>query len=126
MDLSSVLQPILQNQVGTGLSFTAVIGAVAYQLRNLPDLIHRGTLRFFTVKMSVMSSDASFEWMERWLARQPYAQKSKSMMLRSSEHDGIIRMPDESQPVRWELAPGQGFHVFWWRGRPVFLDRSFL
>lgn len=126
MNFSSLLQPILQNQVVTGLSFSAILGAVAYQLRNIPDMIRRGTLRFFTVKMTVLSTDPCFEWMARWLARQPYAQRSKSMMLHSQEETSSANVIDESQPRAWDLSPGPGFHVFWWHGRPVFLDREYL
>ena len=133
MDLSTLLYPILRNQVVTGLSFTAILGAVAYQLRNIPSLIHRGILRFFTVKMTVMSTDAAFEWTERWLAQQPYALKSKMMRLRSNTaDDDAPSAPLTSTPVassdqhNWNLTPGDGMHVFWWHRRPIFLERLFL
>ena len=133
MDFSTLLQPILQNQVVTGLSVTAVLGAIAYQLRNLPNLVHRGVLRFFTVKMTVMSTDVAFEWLERWLSQQPYALKSKMMRLSShATDDNTASAPLTSLPVassdtpNWDLSPGDGMHIFWWRGRPIFLERQFL
>lgn len=133
MNLSSLLQPILQNQVVTGLSVTAVLGAVAYQLRNIPSLLHRGALRFFTVKMTVMSTDVAFEWLERWLAQQPYALKSKMMRLSArATDDNMPSVPLTSLPIaaadasQWDLSPGDGMHMFWWRGRPIFLERQFL
>lgn len=131
MDFSALLKPILQNQVVTGLSFTAILGAAAYQLRSIPHLVRQGSLRFFTVELTVLSSDPSFEWVDRWLALQPYAKKAKTVMLRTNAVEtGEIAVAasatDEREPLAWNLSPGSGSHVFWWRKRPIFLGRRFL
>jgi chaperone BCS1 len=125
MDISSFTHAILQNQVVTGLSFTALLGGAVYQLRSIPSLIHRATLRFMTVNLTVMSSDPAFEWIDRWLAVQPYSQKTKMMQLQAiTSHTQSYRSDNESP--EWALSLGPGTHLFWWRGRPVFLERSFI
>jgi chaperone BCS1 len=127
MNFHDLIDPILHNQVVTGLSFTAVLGAAAYQLRNIPHMMTRGTLRFLTVELTVTGNDPSFDWMDRWLANQPYAKRAKMLTLRSGPESTVPTYPppDEAH-VNWSLSPGPGLHVFWWRKRPVFLERSYL
>lgn len=129
MNFSSVIDAALHNQVVAGLSFTAALGAVAYQLRNIPHWIARGTLRFLTVELTVNSTDPAFDWIDRWLARQPYSQRTKMLSLRSDQeqHDFYSGSPQgNSQEATWTLSPGEGWHMFWWRRRPVFLERHVL
>ena len=126
MNLSSIVESILHNPVVTGLSFTALLGAAAYQLRNIPRMIASGTLRFLTVQLSVTSNDASFDWVDRWLAHQPYAKRAKMLTLRAHADETEQIRFTESQGTHWSLSPGPGMHMFWWRRRPVFLDRHYL
>lgn len=125
MDYSQIVDSVLHNQVVTGLSFTALLGGVAYQLRNVPRLIRGGFLRFLTVELTVTSTDSVFDWMDRWLAQQPYAKRAKILTLRSHEEqrDFITTGTTETS---WAVSPGAGLHIFWWRSRPVFLERHFL
>lgn len=119
MGFDTFFQAVLQNQVVTGLSFTALLGGAVYQLRNIPHLIRKGVMRFFTVELTVLSTDMPFDWLDRWLSQHPYTQKSKMMRLR-----GIERAV--SNEAEWALAPGPGTHVFMWCRRPIILERSFL
>jgi chaperone BCS1 len=127
MDLASITHAILQNQVVTGLSFTALLGGAVYQLRSIPHLIKRGVLRFMTVELTVISSDSAFEWVDRWLATQPYAKKSKMMRLQANNAaQSPVYDRDPAVSPEWTLSPGPGTHLFWWHGRPVVLERSYL
>jgi mitochondrial chaperone BCS1 len=130
MNFPDIIHTILQNQVVTGLSFTAVLGAIAFQLRNIPRMIVDATLRFMTVQLTVVSTDAAFDWVDRWLAQQPYARRAKMLTLRAQGSDEDLYLPTagqgQSEPDQWNLSPGPGLHMFWWRRRPVFLDRNYL
>lgn len=127
MDLQSIVSPILQNQFATGLGATALMGGAVYQLRNIPRLIHRGTLRFLTVEMTLISTDQSFDWMDRWLATQPYAKKSKMLTVTTHQEDRDHMARSDFEPQsNWSLSPGPGSHFFWWRHHPIFLERHFL
>ena len=127
MDFSQTIQSVLSNQVVTGLSFTAVLGATVYQLRNIPRLFWNGTLRFFTVELTVTSTDPAFDWMDKWLAHQPYAKRAKMLTLRAHSIENDLLTPrSEPQDINWSLSPGPGLHVVWWRKRPVFMERRFL
>lgn len=128
MNFSTIIDSVLHNQVVTGLSFTALLGATVYQLRNIPRLITGGTLRFLTVEVTVTSTDQSFDSVDRWLAHQPYAKRAKMLTLRSHHDDDmlIISPRTDVQETSWALSPGPGLHMFWWRKRPVFLERRYL
>lgn len=128
MDFTWITDAILNNQVVTGLSVTALLGAVAYQLRNVPHMISVATLRFMTVELTVNSTDPAFDWVDRWLASQSYAKRAKMLTLRShSEQDDSDQYrPLPRQSDSWTLSPGPGLHIFWWRKRPVVLERRYL
>ena len=125
MNISDIANSILHNPVVTGLSFTALLGATAYQLRNIPRIVASGTLRFLTVELTVTSTDASFDWVDRWLAHQPYTKRAKMLTLRAHQDDAI-QLHGDTPDSNWALSPGPGLHMFWWRKRPVFLDRHYL
>lgn len=122
MGIEAILKPILDNQVVTGLSFTAILGGAMYQLRTVPYLLKRGILRFFTVELTVLNTDQAFDWLDRWMAAHPYTQKTKMMQLRAMDD---FSSPN-SRAVEWTLSPGPGTHMFWWRKRPIVLNRTFL
>jgi chaperone BCS1 len=125
MDINTFLQPVLQNQVVTGLSFTALMGGAAYSLRYVPNIMSRAFRRFFTVELTVTSNDPAFEWMDRWLALQPYARKAKMMRLATITEDSRHHTTEPKQP-EWILAPGFGTHIVWYRRYPIVLERSLL
>lgn len=129
MNFSDIIESVLHNPVVTGLSFTAVLGAVAYQLRNIPRLVVSGTLRFLTVELTITSTDPAFECIDGWLAHQPYAKRAKMLTLQSHRTSEDVIMGMRSEPnadSHWSLSPGPGLHMFWWRKRPVFLERRYL
>jgi chaperone BCS1 len=128
MNFSTIIDSVLHNQVVTGLSFTALLGATVYQLRNIPRMITDGTLRFLTVELTVTSTDSSFDCVDRWLAHQPYAKRAKMLTLRSHHDDDtlVVSPRTDVQETNWALSPGPGLHMFWWRRRPVFMERRYL
>jgi len=129
MNLSNIITTILQNQVVTGLSFTAILGAIIFQLRNVPRILIDATLRFLTVQLTVVSTDMAFDWVDRWLAQQPYTKRAKMLTLRAQAEDDDMPLASnysEVHDAQWNLSPGPGLHMFWWRRRPVFLERNYL
>lgn len=118
------VQPVLQNQIATGLSATAVMGFIFYELRSFPNYIKNLFERFFIVRLRVFNSDPAFTWLELWLAAHPYTSSAKSVMLKSYGHDGSFVSEDDNSKVEWALSPGLGLHWFWWRGRLIWLDRT--
>lgn len=115
----SILQKLLANDVVTGLSAATVLGAVFYQLRAMPTRLYRWVMRTCTVTLTVRNSDSAFTWVEAWLAKQPYSQTTRRVQLSTNDN-----FWSEYEGPQWMLAPGAGFHFFWWRRRPVFIHRS--
>lgn len=115
--IHTILDNILSNPIVTGLSTTAALGAVAYQLREAPRQLWNLALHTFSVELRVRNSDPSFTWLEAWLAKQPYAKVTRRVSLTTLDKDG-----DEA--ADWVLSPGVGMHRFWWRNRFVIIDRN--
>lgn len=112
------IAPLLQNQVVTGLSFTALLGAVGYQARRLPSAALTLVRRALIVRWTVYGDDPAFEWFDRWLAEQSYAARARTTVLRT------YRADEDGNGVDWALSPGYGFHWFWWRGHFFWFNRD--
>jgi len=117
------IQPISQNQVVTGLSFTALLGALGYQFRRIPGYLENAVRRATVVSLSVNSSDPTYTWIERWLAAHPYSNRAKRVILRSYDDDGD-RAGYAGAASQWALSPGDGLHWFWWRKHFIWLSRN--
>ena len=107
----------INGQFFTGVSAVAILGSLAYWLRSFPKLFFDFLLRVSTVELSVRSTDQAFQWIEAWLAEQPYSMVSRRVSLSTMDS----RHTDESD---WQLSPGFGIHYFWWKNRLVIIDRS--
>lgn len=123
MDFTPYIDAVLNNQVVTGLSFTALLGGAVYQLRSVPTRLWNLLLWWCTVEMNVTNEDAAFEWIERWVASQPYAKRTRRVRLRSFEKDGPRDWREEQSSAVWALSVGDGLHWFRWRRRLVWLHR---
>lgn len=121
--MEAYLQALLNNQIVTGLSFTALLGAVAFQLRRLPLGLYHLALRAFTVKLDVDSRDPVFLWIDKWLSVQPYAKRTHMVTLRSEAN--VLASPEEQAEQKWILSPGYGMHWFLWSGRLIVVNRGF-
>lgn len=115
MGLDALIQAVIGNQIATGLSAAAIMGGLIYWAREMPKQLWTLFLRTCTVELSVSNSDAAFEWIEAWLAQQPYAKVTRRVRLTTL---------DKNDNVEWLLSPGHGAHYFWWRGRLVVLQRE--
>jgi chaperone BCS1 len=124
MDFSAYFQSMMSNQIVTGLSATAILGAAMFQLRQLPQKLHQILLRSFTVKLTVDSRDTVFLWVDKWLSAQPYAKRTHMVTLRSADQNRYFSY-GESDEHKWMLTPGYGTHWFWWRRRLIVVCRDF-
>jgi chaperone BCS1 len=119
LSTTAFMDKLLANDIVTGLGAATVLGSVLYQLRAMPGRIYGWIMRTCTVTLSVRSSDSAFTWVEAWLAKQPYAQTTRRVQLSTNDN-----FWSEYEGPQWMLAPGQGVHFFWWRRRPVFINRT--
>jgi len=111
------------NPVFSGLVGASGIGSALYLARSLPKQAFDLALRQFSVELTVHNDDDAFEWLNEWLARQPYAKRARRIRL--STFYGGDRTPSiEENGAHWTLAPGSGVHWFTFRGLPILIKRG--
>jgi chaperone BCS1 len=116
------IESILHNPIATGLSATAIIGTIMYQIKGLPKIAYEFGVRSMTVHMIVDNRDPAFRWIDRWLSTQEYAGRTHSVTLRTAG-SGNKLLSEEDEP--WMLTPGMGVHWFFWKGNFVLCWRDF-
>ncbi len=105
---------LADNDVFFGLVGASAIGTVLFLARSVPAVLWGLAVRNLTVELTVRSNDPAFEWIRLWLSRHPYGKRSRRLRLNAR---GSV---DEGER-EWTLVPGEGFHWFLHRGRPIAL-----
>lgn len=119
-----LIENILNNQIVTGLSATAIFGYVAYHLKETPSRIIQFVKKLCTVSISVHTSNPAFKWIELWLAQHPYSARARSVVLKSYDDNDDSGPAGHSDGSTWAFSPGMGFHWFVWNRRLMWIDRS--
>jgi hypothetical protein len=105
------------NDVFVGLVGASAIGTALFLARSVPAALWNLAVRHLTTELTVRSTDPAFEWIRLWLSRHPYGQRSRRLRLSS-------RGKDDDGSKEWTLVPGEGFHLFLHRGRPIAMCYS--
>jgi chaperone BCS1 len=120
IDFHALVDKVLANQFATGFGATAILGGLLYQLKQVPAKLWQLLLYNTTVTMSVYSRDPAYTWLDKWLAAQPYAKKTKNVMLKTFENE----VDGEAVNKEWIFTLGSGNHWFWWRRRLIHVERN--
>lgn len=110
-----LLYQLQHNQVFAGLAGASFVVPALYYLRNVPTRLWVLIERQSTVRLVVTNDDSAFENVNEWLAKLEYAKRVRRLRLTT--------WWDDNQSA-WTLAPGEGWHAFLHRGRPVFVNRT--
>lgn len=115
------IAPWLQHQLSNNDIFAGVLGgsvlaSVAYFGLRAWYLAHL----YFTCELTVTNDDEAYVWINEWLANHSYAKRASRLRLNSRE----VYEDAGSSHTTWTLAPGEGNHFFWFRGRLVHLSRD--
>lgn len=102
------------NDVFAGLLGGSIVASGLYTLRGIPARVANALEGQFTVRLVVTNDDAAFEGLAVWLSQTAYARSTRRLRLTS----------EVGEDAGWILAPGQGWHLLWSGGRPIFLSRS--
>jgi chaperone BCS1 len=124
---TAFVEPLLHNQVVTGLSFTAALGAVGYQLRSIPAKFETLFRRQAVLKLTVDDREIAYRWLDQWLATLPYGRRTTTVMLKTRSGDSKDEpygVGESSKISDVYLTPGYGSHLVWWRRRLLFVERS--
>lgn len=121
--LSSLIQQLQQNQFASGGVVLMALGAVLASLRSIPRRIWGFIRNRIRVTLEVTSDSDSYYWLAHWLSNHPYSKKARNVMLqtqaRRRRYPGADD-PDTEDP--YSLILGQGMHMLWWKGRPVWVS----
>lgn len=107
----------VNNDILVGIVGAALLGSLIFAARNVPLLIWRWLNRYFTVELLVNSDSHVYDNIDAWLSQGRFTRFSRHFKLstqkRASSHEGPA----------WILTPGYGFHVFFFGGRLVIVER---
>lgn len=108
---------LLGNQVFAGVAGAAVVSAVLFQLKAVPQTLWAFLRDQFSATLTVYSEQDAFRQLDLWLGRHSSAKASRRV--------GLAEWWDQSRAqTGFEMTPGPGPHVFWEAGRPVFVNRQ--
>lgn len=108
------------------------LGATLASLRHIPMRIWGLIRSRLRVTLEVTSDSPSYYWLSLWLSQHPYTRRARNVMVltdrsapdtRTAARRLVMRgtaEPDDEIP--YTMALGQGEHLLWWRGRPVWIS----
>lgn len=111
------LEALLGNQVFAGVAGAAVVSAVLFQLRALPQMLWSLACAQFSATLTVYSEQDAFRQVDLWLGRHPSAAKSRRVALAEW-------WDQTASQTTFQMTPGEGPHLLWEGRRPVFVHKS--
>ncbi|KEG07758.1 putative ATP-dependent chaperone [Trypanosoma grayi] len=118
--VTNTLGGLLQNpffSAGAGLYLLTFAGAAA---RSCSTVLQTAMRRRFVVSMEVTSQDESYGWMVRWLAHNP---AFRVQQVNITTRNTTIFSNDESSHECLYAPCTNVRHWFWYKGRPMMLQR---
>ena len=115
------------NPFFTGGSVLMITGALLAICREVPGRIFAWLKRRCFVVIDIPDREPAFEWIDKWLANHPYSRtRARSLTVKTVAVDYRERQNDLTLDARPRilLSPAPGEHVFFYRGRLVFLSRE--
>jgi chaperone BCS1 len=119
------LRAQLSNQVVAGAIALGLVGVVAASLRKWPAAIWAQLSRLLIVTATLDSRNDLFGAFVAWMNDQRFGRRSRWFTVvqvqpsAASGQDG-----DESDVPELQYSPAPGLHLFWWRGRLMWLRRE--
>lgn len=122
-----IREQLQNNNFLSGGAILMILGGVAAACRRLPGRVWDRIKSYCITEVDIPDRDQSFLWVAKWLAVQPYGQRTRLLTVRTEHEDA--RPPhacddtNSGQP-KIILSPAPGYHWFFYRGRPVMLHRE--
>lgn len=123
-EFTEAIRAQLNNQVVAGAIALGLVGVVAASLRNLPGALWAQFKRVIVVTATLDSRNDLFAAFVAWLNDQRFGQRSRWFT--------VVQAPaamaeDEAQAEdtpRLQYSPAPGFHLFWFRGHLMWMQRD--
>ncbi len=110
---------LTDNDIFAGVVGASVLLSLLMLLRSVPAKLWSLFLFQWTVNLIVYNEDDIYPWLDNWLSKHDYAQKTRRMKLSSHWEN-----TDEDNNETWTVSPGLGKHFFWHKRKFVELTRS--
>lgn len=106
------------------------LGALLASVRAVPGTLWSLVKNRLQAQLEVTSDGPTYYWITLWLADQGYAKRMRNVALVTGQdlkrrrRSFGVDMPDAGQDGSYRLSLGRGEHLFWWRGRPVWVQHD--
>lgn len=130
--IEAALAQLQNNQFASGGLVLMVLGAALATLRSVPGALWSLVRNRFLAKLEVTSDTVSYYWLQYWLVNHPYTKRTRNVMLVTERHASSSRtrrwyatnegVAEEGAEATYSLSLGRGQHLFWWKGRPVWIS----
>ncbi|HEY0155473.1 MAG TPA: AAA family ATPase [Longimicrobium sp.] len=119
-ELGSAIRSAFESQLFSGGFALMVVGAVMALLRSVPFRALAVLKRRIVVEVEVLSSDPLFGFVTVWLDAQLWSRDARSLTASMRANSSAA----ERRPNPIVFTPAPGNHLFWYRGRPIWLIRE--
>ena len=114
----------LQNEVVAGAVALGLVGVVAASLRNLPSALWSQFKRAVIVTATLDSRNDLFGAFVAWLDSQRFGQRSRFFTVVQAPPSMVEEETEADDAPRLQYSPAPGFHLFWHRGRLMWMQRE--
>ncbi len=122
-ELAEALRAQLSNQVVAGAVALGLVGVAAASLRKLPGALWHQLKRAVVVTATLDSRNDVFAAFVAWLNDQRFGQRSRWFtVVQAPPAVAEDEADDDAPPLQYSPAPG--FHLFWHRGRLMWMQRE--
>lgn len=121
---TQALQAQLSNQVVAGAIALGLVGVVAATLRDLPGALWSQLKRLLIVTATLDSRNDLFTALVAWINDQRFGQRSRWFTVVQAPAAVAEDSSALDDTPRLQYSPAPGFHLFWFRGRLMWLQRD--
>lgn len=123
-DFLAALQAQMANQLVAGAVALALVGVVVASLRKLPGMLWGQLRRVVIVSATLDSRNDIFPAFVGWLNDQRFGQRSRWFTVVQAPHAKAEDAAEVDDTPRLQYSPAPGFHLFFYRGRLMWLQRE--
>lgn len=106
-----VTEQLAQNELLAGGAVLAALVAAFNYLRRVPFLLMQWSRFLLVSEVDIPDRTRVFGWVSRWVAQHKYARKARRVSVETHKGDDA------------EYTPAPGWHLIWWKKRPLILRR---
>ncbi len=121
-EITAALKAQLSNQMVAGAIALGLVGVVAASLRSFPGWLWSQVQRAIIVTATLDSRNDLFNAFVAWLNDQRFGQTSRWFTVVQAAP--AVAEEDASGLPQLQYSPAPGFHLFWFRGRLMWMQRD--